>query len=64
MLTLVIETLSRRSRSARRRVLLGDGEWFAGAIPGVEARLTEGDGHLTLITRHLDDVHEWLLERL
>src|SRR5581483_8701730 len=40
------------------------GEWLAGRIPGVEARLTEDDGHLTLIENHLEGVHEWLLEHL
>lgn len=40
------------------------GEWLARAIPGVEARLTDDDGHLTLTTHHLDEVHDWLLERV
>lgn len=40
------------------------GEWLARHIPGVEARLSDDDGHLTLIERHLDEVHEWLLARL
>jgi hypothetical protein len=33
-------------------------------IPGVQAELTEDDGHLTLTERHLDTVHAWLLEHL
>lgn len=45
-----------------RFVPFGHGEWLAAHIPGVEARLTEDDGHLTLTVRHLDDVHEWLLK--
>lgn len=40
------------------------GEWLARHIPGVEARLSDNDGHLTLIEHHLERVHEWLLERL
>jgi pimeloyl-ACP methyl ester carboxylesterase len=40
------------------------GEWLARHIPGVEPRLLDEDGHLTLIENHLEDVHEWLLERL
>jgi pimeloyl-ACP methyl ester carboxylesterase len=40
------------------------GEWLSRHIPGVEARLLAGDGHLTLVDRHLEEVHEWLLARL
>jgi pimeloyl-ACP methyl ester carboxylesterase len=40
------------------------GEWLAAHIPGVEARLSDDDGHLTLVENHLEAVHEWLLERL
>jgi pimeloyl-ACP methyl ester carboxylesterase len=40
------------------------GEWLSRHIPGVEARLLEADGHLTLFENHLESVHEWLLERL
>jgi pimeloyl-ACP methyl ester carboxylesterase len=47
-----------------RFVPFGHGEWLARQIPRVEARLTEDDGHLTLIERHLDDIHAWLLARL
>jgi pimeloyl-ACP methyl ester carboxylesterase len=47
-----------------RFVPFSHGEWLAGIIPEVEAKLTDDDGHLTLTTRHLDEVHGWLLERL
>lgn len=47
-----------------RFVPYGHGEWLARHIPGVEAELTEDDGHLTQLLRHIDHVHEWLLERL
>jgi pimeloyl-ACP methyl ester carboxylesterase len=47
-----------------RFVPFGHGEWLAGAIPGVEARLSEEDGHLTLLSRHLGEVHAWLLDRM
>jgi pimeloyl-ACP methyl ester carboxylesterase len=47
-----------------RFVPYGHGEWLARHIPGVRAELTEDDGHLTQLVRHVDQVHDWLLERL
>lgn len=40
------------------------GEWLSRQIPGVEARLSDNDGHLTLVEHHLESIHDWLLERL
>ena len=45
-----------------RFVPVGHGEWLAQHIPGVRAELTDDDGHLTLVPRHLESVHRWLLE--
>ncbi|HMJ38443.1 MAG TPA: alpha/beta hydrolase [Verrucomicrobiae bacterium] len=38
------------------------GEWLAGNIPGVEAHLTDDDGHLTLMQNRVGQLHAWLLE--
>jgi len=46
-----------------RFVPFAHGQWLAAHIPGVEARLTDHDGHLTL-TQHLDEVHDWLLKHM
>jgi pimeloyl-ACP methyl ester carboxylesterase len=45
-------------------VPFGHGEWLSANIPGVEARLLETDGHLTLLTQRVGEVHAWLAERL
>lgn len=39
------------------------GLWLSERIPGVEARLTPDDGHLTLFERRVPEVHAWLLDR-
>lgn len=44
-------------------VPFGHGEWLAKHIPGVEARLSEDDGHLTLLEHRLGEVHSWLRDK-
>jgi pimeloyl-ACP methyl ester carboxylesterase len=38
------------------------GRWLVGAIPGAHSRLSETDGHLSLV-RAIDQVHAWLLDQ-
>ena len=39
------------------------GEWLAAHIPGVDARLTAADGHLTVMETGYAELQTWLLER-
>jgi pimeloyl-ACP methyl ester carboxylesterase len=39
------------------------GEWLASHLPGVDARISPEDGHLTLTELHLGEVHSWLAAR-
>jgi pimeloyl-ACP methyl ester carboxylesterase len=46
-----------------RFVPVSHGRWLAARIPGVEARIGAGDGHLTLFERRMREVNDWLLAR-
>lgn len=39
------------------------GRWLAEHVPGAEARLLPGEGHLTVWADRVPEVHAWLLER-
>ena len=45
-------------------VPFGHGEWLAAHIPGVEARLYDDEGHLSLLQNRVSEVHAWLSDRL
>jgi pimeloyl-ACP methyl ester carboxylesterase len=39
------------------------GRWLAERIPGVDARISEADGHLTIFELRYPEIYQWLLER-
>jgi pimeloyl-ACP methyl ester carboxylesterase len=46
-----------------RFVPVPHGEWLAARIPGAQGRISDEDGHLTLLTRRVPEVHAWLVAR-
>jgi pimeloyl-ACP methyl ester carboxylesterase len=45
-----------------RFVPLSHGRWLAERIPGVDAHLSDEDGHLTIQISRIGEVHAWLRE--
>jgi pimeloyl-ACP methyl ester carboxylesterase len=45
-----------------RFVPVAHGAWLAERIPGVDARILQEDGHLTIQLDRIGEVHAWLLE--
>jgi pimeloyl-ACP methyl ester carboxylesterase len=39
------------------------GQYLAAHIPGVEARLLDGESHATVRENHIGEVHAWLTDR-
>ena len=46
-----------------REGLAPGSQGLAARIPGVDARLLEHDGHVTLLTNRIGEVHAWLADR-
>ena len=44
-------------------VPMGHGEWLATQVIGADVRLSEDDGHITLVSRQMAAVHQWLRDR-
>lgn len=47
-----------------RFVPFAHGEWLAAHVPGVDARLFDEDGHVSLVVNRLGEVFDWLLDRM
>ena len=47
-----------------RFVPFAHGKWLASKINTVEARLSTEDGHLTLSSQRIPEVHAWLLSKM
>jgi pimeloyl-ACP methyl ester carboxylesterase len=46
-----------------KMVPFGHGVWLSEHIAGVESRLDDEEGHLTLLARRVPEVHQWLVNR-
>jgi pimeloyl-ACP methyl ester carboxylesterase len=46
-----------------RFVPVTHGEWLARRVARADVRISADDGHLTLVTERVPDVHEWLMAR-
>ena len=46
-----------------RMVPVAHGRWLAERIPGVEAHISEEDGHLSIAARRLGEIYDWLAAR-
>lgn len=44
-------------------VPFGHGEWLAGHIPGAEAHMEPGEGHLSLFINRVGEIQQWLASR-
>jgi pimeloyl-ACP methyl ester carboxylesterase len=47
-----------------RFVPYSHGEWLVAHVPGTEPKLSQVDGHLTLVENRLPEIHGWLLSHL
>jgi pimeloyl-ACP methyl ester carboxylesterase len=45
-------------------VPVSHGRWLAERIPGVEAHISEEDGHLSIAVGRLGEIYDWLADRL
>jgi pimeloyl-ACP methyl ester carboxylesterase len=45
-----------------RFVPFAHGRWLAEAIPGAQAELRDRDGHFTVLSERIGEVHEWLAQ--
>jgi pimeloyl-ACP methyl ester carboxylesterase len=46
-----------------KMVPVAHGRWLAERIPGVEAHISEPDGHLSISAGRLGEIYDWLHER-
>ena len=47
-----------------KMVPVAHGRWLAERIPGVEAHISEPDGHLSIAVGRLGEIFDWLRARL